>query len=82
MVEEARLSLKNLLSNYDIADIYNTDEVGLFYFLGPSRTLAAKDDEAKGCKKNKERKTVLLTSNASGTLKIKVKSTKHLILVN
>ena len=73
VVEEARLSLKDLLSNYEIDDIYNTDELGLFYCLGPSRTLAAKDDEAKGCKKNKERITVLLTSNASGTVKIKVK---------
>ena len=54
MVGGARLSLKNLLSNYDIADIYNTDDFGLFYCLGPSRKLAAKDDEAKGCKKTKK----------------------------
>ena len=44
-----------------------------WYLSSPSRTLAAKDDEAKGCKKNKERITVILTSNASGTVKIKVK---------
>ena len=73
VVGEAWLSLKNILSNYDIADIYNTDEFGLFYCLGPLRTLAAKNDKAKGGKNNKKRITVLLNSNASGTVKIKQK---------
>ena len=71
IIENARMELKDLLQYYTIDDIYNTDELGLYYCLGPSKTLASKDDKAKGYKKNKKRITVLLTANASGSFKLK-----------
>ena len=71
IIENARMELKDLLQYYTIDDIYNTDELGLYYCLGPSKTLASKDDKAKGYKKDKKRITVLLTANASGSFKLK-----------
>lgn len=53
------------------AQIYNADETGLNYKMLPTKTLASKlDDAARGHKKNKERVTVLVCSNASGTHKL------------
>lgn len=53
------------------AQIYNADETGLNYKMLPTKTLASKLDEAaRGHKKNKERVTLLVCSNASGTHKL------------
>lgn len=53
------------------AQIYNADETGLNYKMLPRKTLASKLDEAAwGHKKNKERVTVLVCSNAEGTHKL------------
>uniref|UniRef100_H3BCF5 HTH CENPB-type domain-containing protein n=1 Tax=Latimeria chalumnae TaxID=7897 RepID=H3BCF5_LATCH len=52
-------------ADYSPDDIYNFDETGLFYKLGPSRTLATAP--VAGHKKSKERITVALFCNASGT---------------
>jgi len=71
LVEEGRRELKDILQDYDIEDIYNADELGLFTCLGPNKTLASKDDKAKGMKKIKTRVTVLLATNASGKVKVK-----------
>ena len=59
------------MTEYDLDDIYNADETGLFFRLAPDQTLATKDDQAKGCKKDKERITILFCCNASGKNKIK-----------
>jgi hypothetical protein len=63
--------LKDVCQNFQIENIFNTDELGLFYCLGPDKTLASRSDEAKGTKKNKNRVTILLTANATGTSKVK-----------
>ena len=69
-VNKGRESLQELLIGHDLNDIYNADETGLFFRLGPDQTLATKSDNAKGFKKDKERITVLLCCNASGTRKV------------
>ena len=69
-VDKGRERLQELLVGYDLNDIYNADETGLFFRLGPDQTLATKSDNAKGFKKDKERITVLLCCNASGTKKV------------
>uniref|UniRef100_H3A121 DDE-1 domain-containing protein n=1 Tax=Latimeria chalumnae TaxID=7897 RepID=H3A121_LATCH len=56
--------LQQTLADYSPDDIYNFDEVGLFYKLGPSRTLAT---APLGHKKSKEHITVALFCNTSGT---------------
>ena len=64
-----RQQLKQLLANYDPADIYNFDETGLLYKLGPNRTLAT--GPVSGTKASKERITVGLAMKATGTHKLK-----------
>ena len=38
---------------FDIENVYNADDTGLFFRLGPNKTLATKSDRAKGIKKTK-----------------------------
>ena len=55
------------------SQMYNADETGLFFKSIPERTLAgAGEKAAKGFKRNKERLTVLVCANASGTHKVKL----------
>ncbi|XP_046564291.1 tigger transposable element-derived protein 6-like [Haliotis rubra] len=68
-VVKGREELKSVLKNYDEDDIFNLDETGLFYKLGPNHTLASK--KTPGVKKSKERVTVALCCNATGTIKVK-----------
>ncbi|CAB5360537.1 unnamed protein product [Rhizophagus irregularis] len=61
--------LREKCANYPLERIYNMDETGLFYRrLEPDRTLATK--RLHGCKKNKERLSVALCSNADGSHKL------------
>jgi len=62
--------LPMLLINYGPDDVFNADETGLFYEMLPSKTLAFSSDSCSGGKKSKQRLTVLLGSNASGTEKL------------
>lgn len=68
-VQSGRQDLQRVLRDYDPEDIYNLDETGLFYRLGPNYTLATK--KVSGTKKSKDRITVALAANATGTTKIK-----------
>ena len=70
-VESGRKKLQELIALFDIENVYNADETGLFFRLGPNRTLATKNNRVKGTKKDKEQVTVLLCCNATGTKKIK-----------
>ncbi|CAB5366685.1 unnamed protein product [Rhizophagus irregularis] len=60
--------LREKCANYPLERIYNMDETGLFYRLEPDRTLATK--HLHGRKKNKERLSVALCSNADGSHKL------------
>jgi DDE superfamily endonuclease/Tc5 transposase DNA-binding domain/CENP-B N-terminal DNA-binding domain len=66
---EQRQQLVELLSQYRPEDVYNADETGLFFQMIPNQTLATKP--VKGKKKDKERITILLCTNATGTDKLK-----------
>src|SRR3989440_1894227 len=66
---EQKQKLVELLSKYRPEDVYNADETGLFFQMTPNQTLATK--LVKGKKKDKERITVLLCTNATGTDKLK-----------
>lgn len=57
------------LEEFKIEDIYNLDETALFFRLEPDRTLAS--NIIKGTKKSKERVTLVLCCNATGTDKLK-----------
>ncbi|XP_041376848.1 tigger transposable element-derived protein 6-like [Gigantopelta aegis] len=58
--------LPTILGDYEMKDIFNCDETGLFFRALPDRTLAYKTQAAKGGKVSKERLTVLLCCSATG----------------
>lgn len=62
--------MKEILEKYAPEDIYNADETGLFFQLLPDRTLAFKGEKCYGGKKSKQRLTVLLCTNSTGTHRI------------
>ncbi len=64
-----REKLKKLTSNYKREDIFNLDETALFFKLQPNKTLS--NGAASGEKLNKERITIALCCNATGTEKSK-----------
>ncbi|UYV60678.1 hypothetical protein LAZ67_1001867 [Cordylochernes scorpioides] len=69
IIDEHLTNLNSILANsgYDPANIYNADETGLFFQLIPDRTLAHKDESCRGVKRMKQRITVLLCCNSTGT---------------
>ena len=58
--------IKVIVSGYNSDNVFNMDETSLFYRLQPNHTLATK--RLSGNKKQKERITMALTSNAIGTV--------------
>ena len=71
IVEEWAKRLLTIIHEFDANDIFNADETGLFYRALPDRSLVLKKEECKGGKKSKERLTILLCSNWTGTEKLK-----------
>ncbi|UYV77397.1 hypothetical protein LAZ67_15000864 [Cordylochernes scorpioides] len=69
IIDEHLTNLNSILANsgYDPANIYNADETGLFFQLIPDRTLAHKVENCRGVKRMKQRITVLLCCNSTGT---------------
>ena len=64
------IQLQKILDEYHADDIFNADETGLFFRLLPDKTLEFKGVDCTGGKKSKERLTVLVCSNMSGTEKL------------
>ncbi|XP_064488392.1 tigger transposable element-derived protein 4-like [Ornithodoros turicata] len=64
--------LRQLLEEYDPADVYNADETALYYQLLPDKTLTFVGDTCTGGKHSKVRITVLVGANMSGTDKLKL----------
>ena len=59
-------SLPTLLPNYDLKDIYNTNEFGLFYQMHPEKSLHLEKEQYIGGKQSKVRITGMAASNALG----------------
>ena len=59
--------LEPLLDRYNLNDIFNADETGLFWRLLPDKTHAVRGETCSGGKKSKERITLLVCANMSGT---------------
>lgn len=64
--------LPSLIEPYSPNNIFNADETGLFFKCLPNKTLTFKNQRCFGGKHSKERVTVLLGANMSGTEKLKV----------
>ena len=71
IVQDGRRRIQNLLqlSQYDLCNVYNMDETGLFFRLQPDKTLSTAP--VRGTKKSKERISVALCANADGSDKLK-----------
>ena len=59
--------LPTLISSFKPEEIYNADETGLFYKCLPNKTMEFRNKPCHGGKASKERLTVLLTSNMTGS---------------
>ncbi|CAM4837137.1 unnamed protein product [Rotaria magnacalcarata] len=70
-VEEWKERLPLIIDQYDPHDVYNADETGLFFKALPDRSLVMAKEKCKDGKKSKERFTVLLCTNMTGTDKLK-----------
>ena len=55
-----------ILSSYNLADIYNADEFGLFYQALPEKSLHLKSEKCVGGKHSKIRLTRMAAANALG----------------
>ncbi len=71
-VNEWFKQLPNILKDYEPDDIFNADETGLFYKCLPKQTLTFKKEKCYGGKMSKERITVMVGGNSSGTEKLKL----------
>lgn len=63
--------LPTILAPYEADDIFNADETGLFFKCLPDKTLTFKNEKCYGGKLSKERVTLLLAANMSGSEKLK-----------
>ena len=59
-------TLPTIISNYKLEDIFNADEIGLFYQALPSKTLHLKSEKCVGGKHSKTRLTGMAAANAVG----------------
>ena len=71
-MEEWSHSLQELLRNFKPQDIYNLDELALFYRLLPTKTYAFKNEERNGSKKSKDRITIAMIANYDGSDKMAI----------
>ncbi|CAG8631824.1 4178_t:CDS:2, partial [Acaulospora morrowiae] len=63
-----RTELKLLIAQYDLNDVYNADETGLYWKLEPNKSLSS--GPLIGTKKPKDRVTIMLACNVTGTHKL------------
>ncbi|GES85433.1 tigger transposable element-derived protein 1-like [Rhizophagus clarus] len=68
-LDEFREELQDLIRGYSLDDVFNCDETGLYWKIEPKRTISNKP--VSGRKQSKDRVTILLCSNATGTEKLK-----------
>jgi DDE superfamily endonuclease len=69
---ESRADIQAVCSKFNLEDIYNVDECALFYKLMPKCTLTTRPD-IRGAGASKDRVTLLLACNATGSHKLPVR---------
>lgn len=67
-LDAMREKLRQTLKNFAPENIFNCDETGLFWKMKPSRTIS--NGPISGTKQSKDRITVLVTCNATGSEKL------------
>jgi len=66
IVQNWKNNLCNILHGYQLTDIWNLDETGLFWRGIPTKSLVVKGDQCKGGKLSKERLTICLLVSSIG----------------
>ena len=66
-----KAELQSVIQGYSPHDVFNADETALFFKCLPDSTMTFKGEKCQGGKLSKERLTVLLATNASGTEKLR-----------
>ena len=66
LVDDYKSRIPGITSGYQLEDIFNCDETGLFYRALPDKTLAQRKQAVKGGKCSKDRLTVLLCCSCTG----------------
>ena len=61
-----QIALPAILSNYELKDVFNADEFGLFFQCLPKKTFHFKDKRCSGGKSSKARLTKMLAASATG----------------
>lgn len=62
--------LAEMMGDTDDYDVFNVNEVGLFYKCASDKTMAFKKETCVGGKHNKERIMVLVSANMDGSEKL------------
>ena len=70
ILDRGRVNVARVIKDFELRDVYNLDETGLFFRMLPDRSLTTRD-KTKGVKKPKDRISVMLCSNADGSDKLK-----------
>lgn len=70
-------NLGEVVKGFAPADVFNADETALFWKLLPASTFAFRGDKCKGGKHSKDRITLLVGSNATGTEKLPLLAVGH-----
>ncbi|KAK3104668.1 hypothetical protein FSP39_007460 [Pinctada imbricata] len=65
-VADWKLKLSTIIQDYDLENVFNMDETGLFFKDTTRKTFYFKGEDCAGGKKSKERITVALCSSVSG----------------
>ncbi|KAK3916787.1 Tigger transposable element-derived protein 6 [Frankliniella fusca] len=63
--------LPGVVRGYHPKDVFNCDELGLFYILLPEKSMTHRSETCHGGKHSKERVTILLACNQDGSEKLK-----------
>jgi hypothetical protein len=66
VVENWFTNISEVISGYELKNVFNCDESGLFWKGLPNKTLVDKEDKLKGGKFAKERLTILFCCSAIG----------------
>lgn len=69
--------MENFLIDYQLSDIFNVDQMGLYYKYLFNKTLTFKDDDCHGGNNNKDRITVLVGAIMSGKEKLPIIGSRY-----
>ena len=67
-IQEQLRKIRDIIQHYELKDIYNMDETGLFYRSAPKKTIST--NSVPGVKVDKARLTVCFFCNADGSSKL------------